>query len=42
MVQKQALKRVGVVVSHDQVATWDHRKMLAAAGGGSDGQDGAA
>ena len=41
MVQKQALKRVGVVVSHDHVATWDHSTMLAGVAGGSDGQDGA-
>ena len=41
MVQKQATKRVGVVVSHDHVATWDHSKMLAGLTGGPDGQDGA-
>jgi PPOX class probable F420-dependent enzyme len=34
MVKKQVLKRVGVVVTPDKVATWDHRKMLAAFGGG--------
>lgn len=32
MVKKQVLKRVGVVVTPDKVATWDHRKMLAAFG----------
>jgi PPOX class probable F420-dependent enzyme len=41
MVQKQATKRVGVIVSHDHVATWDHSKMLAGVAGGPDGQDGA-
>jgi PPOX class probable F420-dependent enzyme len=39
-VQRQAQKRVAVVVTPDQVATWDHRKMLAAMTGGPDGQDG--
>lgn len=33
MVQKQALKRVGVIVTPDRVATWDHSKMAAASGG---------
>ncbi|WP_109506192.1 pyridoxamine 5'-phosphate oxidase family protein [Nocardioides speluncae] len=39
MVQKQALKRVGVLVTPDKVATWDHAKMLAAFGGGDDKAD---
>lgn len=33
MVKKQALKRVGVLVTPDKVATWDHAKMTAAGGG---------
>jgi len=37
LVQKQALKRVGVVVEPDHVATWDHKKMVALPGAG-DGQ----
>ena len=41
-VDRQAQKRVAVVVTPDQVATWDHRKMLAGMTGGSDGQDGGA
>ena len=36
-VQRQALKRVGVVVTPDHVATWDHSKMLAGIAGGSEG-----
>lgn len=36
MVQKQALKRVGVVVTPEKVATWDHGKMTAAGGGKGD------
>ena len=39
VVQKQALKRVGVIVTPDHVATWDHSKMVALPGGG-DGQGG--
>lgn len=34
MVQKQALKRVGVVVEPTHVATWDHSKMTALPGEG--------
>jgi PPOX class probable F420-dependent enzyme len=40
-VLRQAQKRVAVVVTPDQTATWDHRKMLAATSGGSNEQDGA-
>ena len=27
-VEKQARKRVGVIVHPDKVASWDHRKMV--------------
>ncbi len=38
MVAKQALKRVGLVVTPTTVATWDHSKMLAGlSGSGKDG-----
>lgn len=38
MVAKQALKRVGVVVTPTRVASWDHRKMLAGlTGAGKEG-----
>jgi PPOX class probable F420-dependent enzyme len=33
IVAKQALKRVGVIVEPDKIATWDHRKMTAPPGG---------
>lgn len=39
IVQKQALKRVGVIVTPDHVATWDHSKMLAGLSGGPNGED---
>jgi PPOX class probable F420-dependent enzyme len=39
LVQHQALKRVGVVVEPDHVATWDHSKMTALPGEGK-GQGG--
>jgi len=35
IVSQQALKRVGVVVEPDKIATWDHRKMSAPPGAGS-------
>jgi PPOX class probable F420-dependent enzyme len=35
IVAKQALKRVGVIVEPDKIATWDHRKMTAPPGGTS-------
>ena len=28
IVEKQATKRIAVIVHPDQVATWDHRKMV--------------
>ena len=34
-VERQADKRVAVVVTPDRVATWDHRKMLATTDGGN-------
>jgi PPOX class probable F420-dependent enzyme len=34
IVAKQALKRVGVIVEPDKVATWDHRKMAGPPGSG--------
>ena len=34
LVEKQARKRVGIVVEPDHVASWDHRKMAALPGGG--------
>lgn len=33
-VERQVAKRVAVVIHPDQVATWDHRKMLAGTGEG--------
>lgn len=38
IVAKQAQKRVGVVVTPDHTATWDHRKMLAGLPG-ADGKE---
>jgi PPOX class probable F420-dependent enzyme len=40
-VERQARKRVGVVVTPDRVASWDHSKMLGAATGGQDREEGA-
>ncbi|MDP3893718.1 pyridoxamine 5'-phosphate oxidase family protein [Nocardioides sp.] len=37
-VERQARKRVGVVIHPDTVATWDHRKMAAGAPAGPDGK----
>ena len=39
-VERQAAKRVAVVVHPDHVATWDHRKMLAGNQPGPDGEKG--
>ena len=35
IVEKQARKRVGIVVEPDKVTSWDHRKMAGPPGSGS-------
>ncbi|HET6153532.1 MAG TPA: pyridoxamine 5'-phosphate oxidase family protein [Marmoricola sp.] len=35
IVAKQALKRVGVIIEPEKIATWDHRKMAGPPGSGS-------
>jgi PPOX class probable F420-dependent enzyme len=39
-VRRQARKRVAVLVTPERVATWDHAKMLAGAGAGTDTREG--